>query len=99
MAHAFFNYSPDNDHCVVYTSPPPAAEPLLKEKPFGGRTFLHTYIKSTFPLIRLAIRSTPSPVWAKAFMVVRYLRNLAVLLNYRSQPILLSASNHAPVAR
>ena len=26
----------DNDHCVVYTSPPPTAEPLLKEKPFGG---------------------------------------------------------------
>ena len=33
-AHVFFNYSPDNNHCVVYTSPPPAAEPLLKEKPF-----------------------------------------------------------------
>ena len=31
----------DNDHYVVYTSPPPAAEPLLKEKPFGSRTFLH----------------------------------------------------------
>ena len=32
-----FYYSRDNDHCVVYTSPPPAAEPLLKEKPFGKR--------------------------------------------------------------
>ena len=29
-------YSYENDHCVVYTSPPPTAEPLLKEKPFGG---------------------------------------------------------------
>ena len=28
----------DNDHCVVYTSPPPTAEPLLKEKPLGGCT-------------------------------------------------------------
>ena len=33
-ADGFFNYGRDNDHCVVYTSPPPAAEPLLKEKPF-----------------------------------------------------------------
>ena len=33
-ADRFFNYGRDNDHCVVYTSPPPAAEPLLKEKPF-----------------------------------------------------------------
>ena len=32
-------YSDDNDHFVVYTSPPPAAELLLKEKPFGGRSF------------------------------------------------------------
>ena len=31
-------YSDDNDHFVVYTSPPPAAELLLKEKPFGGRS-------------------------------------------------------------
>ena len=29
-------YSYENDRCVVYTSPPPTAEPLLKEKPFGG---------------------------------------------------------------
>ena len=29
-------YSNENDHYVVYTSPPPTAEPLLKEKPFGG---------------------------------------------------------------
>ena len=33
-ADRFFNYGRDNDHCVVYTSPPPVAEPLLKEKPF-----------------------------------------------------------------
>ena len=28
-------YSYDNGHCMAYTSPPPTAEPLLKEKPFG----------------------------------------------------------------
>ena len=55
---------------MAYTSPPPMAEPLLKEKPFGGRTLQHMK-NITFPLIRLAIRSTPSPVWEKAFMVVR----------------------------
>ena len=31
-------YSYDNGHFMAYTSPPPAAEPLLKEKPFGGRS-------------------------------------------------------------
>ena len=31
-------YSDDNDHFVVYTSPPLAAELLLKEKPFGECT-------------------------------------------------------------
>ena len=47
-------------------------------------------------LIRLAIRSTPSPVLEKAFIVMRFARNLAVLLNYRSQPRQIPASNHAP---
>ena len=28
-------YSFDNGHFMAYTSPPPTAEPLLKEKPFG----------------------------------------------------------------
>ena len=33
---------------MAYTSPPPTAEPLLKEKPFGGRILQH--MKSvTFP--------------------------------------------------
>ena len=27
-----------NGYFVAYTSPPPTAEPLLKEKPFGGRS-------------------------------------------------------------
>ena len=31
-------YSYDNGHFMAYTSPPPAAEPLLKEKPLGGCT-------------------------------------------------------------
>ena len=58
-----------------------------------------TYIKSAFSLIRLAIRSTPSLVWEKAFIVMRYVRNLAVLSNYRTQPRLIPAPNYAPVAR
>ena len=49
-------YSFDNGHFMAYTSPPPPAEPLLKEKPFGECTFqlspiavqrLHSY--STTP--------------------------------------------------
>ena len=35
-------------------------------------------------------------IWAKAFMVVRYLRNLAVLLNYRSQRSLIFTPNKHP---
>ena len=31
-------YLLDNGCFAAYTSPPPAAEPLLKEKPFGGRS-------------------------------------------------------------
>ena len=142
----------DNDHYVVYTSPPPTAEPLLKEKPFGeyvlqllpitapnsrtqsrprgtpiligaGRAqhdrrgkagserrkacfhsggsgfHLPRRMLSGSPLIRLAIRSTPSPVWEKAFIVVCYARDLAVLPNYRPPPRLIPALNYAPVAR
>ena len=51
------------------------------------------------PLSRLAIRSTPSPVWEKAVIVVRDLRNLASLHNYRNPPRLIPAPNNAPVAR
>ena len=49
-------YSFANGHVMAYTSPPPPAEPLLKEKPFGECTFqlspiavqrLHSY--STTP--------------------------------------------------
>ena len=50
------------------------------------------------PLIRLAVRSTPSSVWEKAFIVVRFSRNLASLHNYCHPPRLFSASSHAPVA-
>ena len=50
------------------------------------------------PLIRLAVRSTPSSVWEKAFIVVRFSRNLASLHNYCHPPRLFSASIHAPVA-
>ena len=47
-------------------------------------------------LIRLAIRSAPSPVWEKAFIVMRFARNLAVLLNYRSQRSLIFTPNKRP---
>ena len=50
------------------------------------------------PLIRLAIRSTPSSVWEKAFIVVRFSRNLASLHNYCHPPRLFSAPTIAPVA-
>ena len=43
--------------------------------------------------------STPSTVWEKAFMVVRYARSLASLTNYRYPPSLIIAPNHRPVAR
>ena len=48
------------------------------------------------PLIRLAVRSTPSPVWEKAFIVVRFSRNLASLHNYCHPPRLISAPNYRP---
>ena len=47
-------------------------------------------------LIRLAICSTLSPVWEKAFIVMRFARNLAVLLNYRSQRSLIFTPNKRP---
>ena len=52
------------------------------------------HFMSRSPLIRLAIRSTPSPAWEKAFIVVRYARKLAILSNYRYPPHLISAPNH-----
>ena len=55
---------------MAYTSPPPAAEPLLKEKPFGGRILQH--MKSvTFSPHPSRCGSTPSTFQEKAFMVVR----------------------------
>ena len=39
------------------------------------------------------------PFWKKAFLVVLSLCCLAGLTNHRSQPRLIPASNHAPVAR
>ena len=46
------------------------------------------------PLIRLAIRSTPSSVWEKAFIVVRFSRNLASFHNYCHPPRLISVPNY-----
>ena len=103
---------------MAYTSPPPTAEPLLKEKPFGVCISRHIQAV-TFSLIRLAIRSTPcpqfgivvfeqiivqilvaslslrppysatgrggtpAPVWEKAFIVMRFTRNITGLSNNR----------------
>ena len=39
---------------------------------------------------------TPAPVWEKAFIVVHYARNLAVLSNYRHPLRPIPASKHAP---
>ncbi len=86
------------------------AKPVQGGKSEGltGRSLLQTRQHKVFtchgecypaePLIRLAVRSTPSPVWEKAFLVMHYARNLTVLPNYRSQPSLIFAIN-APVAR
>ncbi len=41
-------------------------------------------------------RSTPAPVWEKAFMVVLSLCCLTNLTNHRSQPRLIPAPNHPP---
>ena len=48
------------------------------------------------PLVRLAVRSTPSSVLEKAFIVVRFSRNLASLHNDRNQLSLIPAPNYAP---
>ena len=44
---------------------------LLKEKALGWACF-SACTKRCVPLIRLAIRSTPSPVWEKAFIVAHF---------------------------
>ena len=44
---------------------------LLKEKDLGWARF-SACTKRCVPLIRLAIRSTPSPVWEKAFIVAHF---------------------------
>ena len=46
------------------------------------------------PLVRLAVRSTPSSVWEKAFIVVRFSRNLVSFHNYCHPPRLFSEPNH-----
>ena len=48
-------YSDDNDHFVVYTLPPPAAELRLKEKPFGECTL------QLLPSVALDFRTQSRP--------------------------------------
>ena len=52
-------YSDDNDHFVVYTSPPPAAELLLKEKPFGDCAH------QLSPIAASDFRAQPSHPWQR----------------------------------
>ena len=51
------------------------------------------------PLIRLAIRSTPSPAWEKAFIVMRFARNLDVLPQLSQSAKSASRTQLRPVAR
>ena len=53
-------YSFDNGHFMAYTSPPPAAEPLLKEKPLGGCIF--QLLRSTTPDSRPQPRPRGTPM-------------------------------------
>ena len=57
-AALFFN-SCDNDHYVVYTSPPPTAESLLKEKPFGGHSVQLSLVAALVRYTQSSPRGTP----------------------------------------
>ena len=48
------------------------------------------------PLIRLAVRSTPSPILEKAFIVVRFVKGLIALSNHRQPSRLLPARTKHP---
>ena len=53
-----------------YTSPPPSAEPLLKEKPFGGRiSYIYKKVRSPSSA---SLCSEPSPFRGKAFIVLHF---------------------------
>ena len=79
---------------MAYTSPPPTAEPLLKEKPFGVCISRHIQAV-TFSLIRLAIRSTPCPQFG---IVVFEQIIVQILVASLSQPPRASALRQARVS-
>ena len=90
-------YSDDNDHCVVYTSPPPTAEPLLKEKPLGWVHFSACTKRCVPPHpLRSAQHLPPSGGRLLLSCISSCLTNLT---NDRTQPRLIPASNHAPWQR
>ena len=87
----------DNDHCVVYTSPPPTAEPLLKEKPLGWVHFSACTKRCVPPHpLRSAQHLPPSGGRLLLSCISSCLTNLT---NDRTQPRLIPASNHAPWQR
>ena len=86
---------------VASLSQPPRATALRQARVSGGN------LQNCAPSAACGGAYTPAlfchwqgrysgSIWAKAFMVVRYLRNLAVLLNYRSQRSLIFTPNKRP---
>ena len=63
LPQAAADYAPHPAHYIRHL--------LLKEKALGWARF-SACTKRCVPLIRLAIRSTPSPVWEKAFIVAHF---------------------------
>ena len=78
-------YSYDNGHFMAYTSPPPMAEPLLKEKPFGGRILQH--MKSvTFSPHPSRCGSAPSTFQEKPFGECICQLSTPAMPDYHPQP-------------
>ena len=82
---------------MVYTSPPPTAEPLLKEKPLGWVHFSACTKRCVPPHpLRSAQHLPPSGGRLLLSCISSCLTNLT---NDRTQPRLIPASNHAPWQR
>ena len=86
-----------NGYFVAYTSPPPTAEPLLKEKPLGWVHFSACTKRCVPPHpLRSAQHLPPSGGRLLLSCISSCLTNLT---NDRTQPRLIPASNHAPWQR
>ena len=82
---------------MAYTSPPPTAEPLLKEKPLGWVHFSACTKRCVPPHpLRSAQHLPPSGGRLLLSCISSCLTNLT---NDRTQPRLIPASNHAPWQR